>query len=155
MHQINQVKLCPSINSMWLVSRNGSYSSANHMQSLIQTSVFPYHWGGAKWSMWWGFSTSSKMPKETFNKRRLQRICWCATSVCTIADYKHLQVSEIECDAGVALAKKESSIKVTLHYETSSKNSIDGEWPSLILNFSDKQEFHLLPLFFAYEDRSR
>ena len=36
----------------------------------------------------------------------------------TIEDYKHLQVSEIECDAGVALAKSESSIKVTLHYDT-------------------------------------
>ena len=53
------------------------------------------------------------------------------------------------------LWKKESSIKVTLYYDTSSRNSIDGEWSSLVLNFSDKHKFCLRPLFFAYKDREK
>ena len=53
------------------------------------------------------------------------------------------------------MAKKESSIKVTLHYDTTSRNSIDGEWQSLILNFSDQQKFCLRLLFFACENREQ
>ena len=73
----------------------------------------------------------------------------------TIADYKHLQASETEYDDGDALLKKESSIKVTLYYDTTSRNSTDGEWPSLISNFLDKQKFRLRPLFFAYKDKEQ
>ena len=45
-------------------------------------------------------------------------------------------------------------MKVTLHYDTTSHNSIDGEWSSVILNFSDGQKFWLRPLFFAFENRN-
>ena len=44
-------------------------------------------------------------------------------------------------------------MKITLQYDTTSRNSIDGEWPSLILNFSYGQKFRLRPLFVGYEDR--
>ena len=73
----------------------------------------------------------------------------------TISDYKHLQASQVECDASLALLNKQQNVKATLHYDTISRNSIDGEWPCLILNFSDKQKFRLCPLFFAYEDRDQ
>ena len=76
-------------------------------------------------------------------------------SACTFADYNHLQASKIECDAVVALATKESSINVILYYDTTSKNSTDGEWLGLILNISDKQKFGLRPLVFAYKDREQ
>ena len=69
----------------------------------------------------------------------------------TVAEYIYLQASEVECDAAIALINK-NNVKVTLHYDTTSRNSMDGEWPSLKLNFSHKKKFRLRPLFFAYED---
>ena len=42
-----------------------------------------------------------------------------------------------------------------VHYDTTTTSSIDGDWPSLILRFSDGQEHRLRPLFFAYEDRKQ
>ena len=40
-------------------------------------------------------------------------------------------------------------------FHTTSRNSIDGEWPAMLLNFTDGAEFVLRPLFFAYEDREQ
>ena len=65
----------------------------------------------------------------------------------TVAHYKHVQASEIECDAVIALINKTRSVKVTLYYDTRSHNSIDGEWSSLILKFSDKKKFQSIPFF--------
>ena len=42
-----------------------------------------------------------------------------------------------------------------LHYDTTFRNSIDGEWPAIILSFSDGRDFSLRPIFFAYEDRNQ
>ena len=72
----------------------------------------------------------------------------------TIVEYKQLQAAQEERDAGVALFKKNSDTKLTLHFDTTSRNNIDGEWPSLILNFSNTRRYRLRPLFFAYEDRA-
>ena len=71
----------------------------------------------------------------------------------TIVEYKHLQATQEERDSAIALLNKPDSVVVTLHFDTTSRNSIDGEWPSLILIFSDGQRFRLRPIFFAYEDR--
>ena len=51
-----------------------------------------------------------------------------------------------------SLTPEERPPKATLHYDTTSRNSIDGEWPSIIIRFSDGREFVLRPMFFAYED---
>ena len=45
--------------------------------------------------------------------------------------------------------------RVTLHYDTTSRSRIDGEWPALILNLLDKDPekckmVRLRALFFAY-----
>ena len=71
----------------------------------------------------------------------------------TINDYKQVQEIHQEQRAALALKSADNHVKVTLHYDTTSRSNIDGEWPSLILIFSDKQRFKLRPLFFAYEDR--
>ena len=42
-------------------------------------------------------------------------------------------------------------VKVILHYDLTTRNSIDGEWSSLILRFSDGQTFRHR-LIFAFED---
>ena len=96
-----------------------------------------------------------KQSKRPVSKADYQKYKYVLPSAQTIANYKYLQASEIECDAAVALLDKNETVKVTLHYDTTSRNSIDGEWPSLILHFSDGQNFHLRPLFYAYEDRNQ
>ena len=56
---------------------------------------------------------------------------------------------------------KAATTKITLHYDTTSRSRIDGEWPSLILNYLDdvipgnNQFLRLQPLFFAFEDRAQ
>ena len=47
-----------------------------------------------------------------------------------------------------------------LHYDTTSRSHIEGDWPSLMFNFKDKDPLEcrmisLRPLFFAYEDREQ
>ena len=71
-----------------------------------------------------------------------------------IIEYKQLQAAQEERDAGVAFFQKDAGTKSTLHFDTNSRNNIDGEWPSLILNFLNTQHHRLRALFFAYEDRA-
>ena len=47
-----------------------------------------------------------------------------------ISDYKQMQASQMERDASTALLNKQTEVKSTLHYDTTSRNAIDGEWPS-------------------------
>ena len=70
-----------------------------------------------------------------------------------ICHYKSLQATQEEIHAAVELATKTVSENVTFHYDTTSRNAIDGEWPSLILNFSTGERFNLRPVYFAYEDK--
>ena len=75
--------------------------------------------------------------------------------VCTIADYKQCQPSQMEREVAIHLLNKESNVKASVHFDLTSHSSIDGEWPSLIIIFSNSQEFRLLQLFFAYEDQDQ
>lgn len=50
---------------------------------------------------------------------------------------------------------KAADVKSVVHYDTTTRSSIDGEWTSIVLNFSDGREYRLRPLFFAYEDRKQ
>ena len=45
--------------------------------------------------------------------------------------------------------------KAIIHFDTTGRSSIDGEWPSTILSFTDGLEYRLRPLFFAYKDRQQ
>ena len=44
-------------------------------------------------------------------------------------------------------------MKTTFHYDTTSRSTIDEEWPALLVIFSNNQRFSLRPIFFSYEDR--
>ena len=68
-------------------------------------------------------------------------------------NYKSLQATQEEIDAAVALQRKSKEDNVTFHYDTTSRNYIDGEWPALILNFREGKRFCLRPVYVAYEDR--
>ena len=56
-------------------------------------------------------------------------------------------------NAAIALRDLQPGVKVTLHYDSTTRSKIDGDWPALILIFSDSSLFPLRPMFFAYEDR--
>ena len=76
--------------------------------------------------------------------------------VCKVLnDHKHVLAIHHEKDAAIALNGIQNGIKVTLHYDSTSRSQIDGDWPCLIFIFSNKVRFSLRPLFFAYEDRAQ
>ena len=67
----------------------------------------------------------------------------------TINDYKTIQ--SIQTEKQAAIYNIDDNVESTLHFDQRSK--IDGDWPCLILIFSDNSRFSLRSLFFAYEDR--
>ena len=76
-------------------------------------------------------------------------------SIHTKTDYKQCQSSQMKKEAANHLLNKESNVKATVHFDSTSHSTIDGEWPSLIIIFSNSQEFRLRPLLFAYEDQDQ
>ena len=97
------------------------------------------------------FEPQKKVPKKAEDYE--ERYQFVLPSTRTILKYKHLQATQEETDAAVALFSMKPPERVTLHYDTTSRCYIDGEWPCLILNFTQSRCFRLRPLFFAYEDR--
>ena len=78
----------------------------------------------------------------------------------SVNNFKHKKALTQEIIAAKALFSKKETTKVTLHYNTTSRSSIDGDWLSLIFNFKDKDALEcrmisLRSLFFAYEDREQ
>ena len=82
-------------------------------------------------------------------------------SVKVAAQYKHRKALYQEIRAAEGLTTKGTTTKVTLHYDTTKRSRIKGEWPALILNFLDDEIpenncfLRLRPLFFAFEDRNQ
>ena len=65
-----------------------------------------------------------------------------------------------EITAAKAFSAKADMTRVTLHYGTTSRCRIDGEWPAINLNFLDDdkekcQMYYLRALCFAFEDRKQ
>ena len=103
-----------------------------------------------------------KNPKGSSNKRKVPTSKedykvyeYVIPSARTLNDHKQAMAIKHERDAALALYDIPQGIKVTLHFDTTSRSKIDGDWPSLIFIFSDKRRFNLRPLFFAYEDRAQ
>ena len=76
-------------------------------------------------------------------------------SVRRITEFKQQQSSEMEKKAAFALFNESKLVKSIVHFDTTGRSSINGEWPSLILKFSDGIEYRLRPIFFAFEDREQ
>ena len=77
-----------------------------------------------------------------------------------VNNFKHKKAITKEKIAAKALFSKKATTKVTLHFDTTSRSRIDGDWPSLIFNFKDDNpiECRMLsvrPLFFAFENRDQ
>ena len=79
----------------------------------------------------------------------------------TVSDFKHKKsLHHQEIQVAQALGNKKEGTRVTLHYDTTSRSRVDGEWPSLILNFlsdykQDCKMYRLRVVFFAFEDRNQ
>ena len=76
-----------------------------------------------------------------------------APSAKAISSMKRFQSIEQERGAVLALQSKSLTVKTTLHFDTTTRSTIDGNWPAIILIFSDGQRFNIRPIFFSHEDR--
>ena len=77
-----------------------------------------------------------------------------------ISTIKHDKSLHQEIVAGEALGNLAADTRVTLHFDTTSRSRMDGEWPALILNFLHKDKdkckmIYLRAVFFAHEDREQ
>ena len=80
-------------------------------------------------------------PPKTSNDYEIYK--YVLPSAKIIQNYKNLQATQEEANASIKLFKKSSVEKVTLHFDTTSRCNIDGEWPAIILNFSSNIRFNL------------
>ena len=60
----------------------------------------------------------AKRARKPVTKGDYKDYVYVLPSARTISDYKHLQASQVECDAAIALVDKSENLKVTLHYDT-------------------------------------
>ena len=88
-------------------------------------------------------TTNSNAPKSSSDYEIYKYVL---PSAKIIRNYKNLQATQEETNAGVKLFEKCLEEKVTLHFDTTSRCNIDGEWPAIILNFSSNIRFNLRPL---------
>ena len=75
-----------------------------------------------------------------------------------VGTYKHEKALHQEIAASKTLLSMTSDTRCTLHFDTTGRSRVDGEWPALILNFLSKDRtkckmLRLRALFFAFEDR--
>ena len=68
-------------------------------------------------------------------------------------NYKLTLAIQAEKEAATALYNMPDDVKATLHFDSTQRSKIDGDWPCLILIFTNNLRFSLRPLFFAYENR--
>ena len=68
-------------------------------------------------------------------------------------NYKLTLAIQAEKEAATALYNMPDDVKSTLHFDSTQRSKIDGDWPYLMLIFTNNLRFSLRPLFFAYEDR--
>ena len=73
----------------------------------------------------------------------------------TVIEHKQRMAIQEEAEAANALYSNPKDVKCTLHYDTTSRSKIPGEWPAIILNFAGRKRYSLRPMFFAYEDRAQ
>lgn len=102
----------------------------------------------------------SKKPRSA--EQYQQNYCNVIPSAKSCSSYKHTKALHQEMSAAKALqCIGLDDTRATLHFDTTRRSRIEGEWPSLILNFLNEEEeekskmIRLRPIFFAYEDRTQ
>ena len=62
--------------------------------------------------------------------------------------------NQCEVDLAIALVKCiQRGLKSCIHYDTTQRSGIPGDFVSLVMSFSNLESFRFMPLYFAYEDR--
>lgn len=57
----------------------------------------------------------------------------------SVNTHKHLKALNQEIEAADALLNKEPDSKATLHYDSTTRSRLEGEWPSLLINVLSKE----------------
>ena len=63
-----------------------------------------------------------------------------------------LLAAQEDAEAGEALLDIEVEVKSTIHYDATTRSSIDGDRVSITLNFSNDDDYDLRPIFMGNED---
>ena len=66
---------------------------------------------------------------------------------------KHLQAIQVERNCALAMLDATSEDVITIHYDTTKRRRIQGEWTSLINQMSSGKAFRLRPLSLSVENR--
>ena len=94
-------------------------------------------------------------PKRVRTKEEYEAYKYVLPSEKVVGTFKHDKSLHQEIMAGEALGNIDAGTKVTLHFDTTSRSRIEGEWPALILNFLSENPknckmVNLRSLFFAH-----
>lgn len=79
----------------------------------------------------------------------------------TVSLYKFDKALQQEISAVESIIAKKPATKITWHFDSTSRSRVQGDWPSLILNFindddpKENKMHRLRAIFFAYEDREQ
>lgn len=92
---------------------------------------------------------SPKIPRNADSYKNYEFVLPSYQVVC---DTKHELAIAQESKVANALLEKPEEVKVSLHYDTTTRQCIKGEWTSLVLEFSDGRTFDLKPMVMAVEN---
>ena len=101
--------------------------------------------------------TRSKKPRSSDDYQIYEKVLPSSKS---INNLKHKIALIQEIEAANALINKKPTRKVSLHFDTTTRSRIEGDWPCLIPNLcsNDPNECKMIslrPLFFAFEDQDQ
>ena len=91
--------------------------------------------------------------KKVRSKIQYRDYCEVIPSTKTIMKMKHLLAIQQERNTALALLDTVPSDPVTLHYDTTKRKHLNGEWPSIVLQTSSGKKYRLRSLNMANEDR--
>ena len=94
--------------------------------------------------------STPKRPRSAVDYRNYEHVLPSARVICR---EKHLQSIQTERNCALAMLDTDETDKITVHYDTTSRRRVNGEWTSVIVKFSSGNTFRLRPLSLAVENR--
>ena len=94
--------------------------------------------------------STPKCPRSSKDYEKYERVL---PSAKVLNAEKHLQAIQAERNCALAMLDSNPEDKVTIHYDTTTRRRIKGDWTSLIVKISNGQVFRLRPLSLAIENR--
>lgn len=94
--------------------------------------------------------TNYESPQKKLDFKDYEYVLPCYKTICTT---KHVLAINQEKNLALSLLEKSEEIKITAHYDTTSRAYLKYEWTSLIFEFSNGQKFSAKPLPLGIENR--